>query len=413
MKKLLTLTFIALLGCTSNKEDKQAKKVIFHTKEPYWRAVLETPGGDLPFNFDLFEKEGAYYAELHNDTEKLLVENIKVVGDSIFIPGYIFESEIRAKIVDGDHLIGKYVRYDTKEPYEMPFYAIYHQNFRFSPHPLPARVNITGNWDVTFNHDGEITKAKGVFKQDGNKLAGTFLTTTGDYRFLDGEVDGSQIHLSCFDGAHAFLFNAESNSSSDSIAGFFNSGKHWEETWTAVRNDSFELPDAGTLTHLKEGYDRFEFEFPSVEDGKMISSKDDRFKGKVTVVQIMGSWCPNCMDETLFLTEMKKEFPEIEIIGLAFEKSMDFEIASKRVKKVRDKLKATYPFVLAGSSNKKEAAKALPMLDHILSFPTTIMIDKKGHVRDIHTGFTGPGTGDVYQKFADQYVLTLKKLLNE
>ena len=412
MKKLFLILLLFLASCMAEKVSEN-EKIIFHVKEPYWRAVLEIPGGDLPFNFELFKKNQDYCVEILNDTERLLIKNVRVEHDSIFIPGYIFESEIQAKIVDGDHLVGKYIRFDTKEPYEIPFYAIYHQTFRFSPHPLPAKVNINGGWDVTFNHEGEITKAKGVFHQEENNLTGTFLTTTGDYRFLDGEVNGSQIHLSCFDGAHAFLFDAECNIHSDSISGFFYSGKHWEESWTAVKNDSFELPNADTLTHLRDGYEKFEFSFPNSEDGKIISSSDEEFQDKVTIVQIMGSWCPNCMDETIFLTDMKKKFPEIEIIGLAFEKSPDFEIASKRVNKVRQKLGANYPFVIAGTSNKKEASKVLPMLDHILSFPTTIIVDKTGKVRNIHTGFSGPGTGNVYQKFADKYVLMLKKLLNE
>jgi len=412
IKKLTPILLIFIIGCKSESQPKN-EKVILHTKEPYWRAVLEIPGGDLPFNFDLLKTEEGFQVELHNDTEKLMVKNIRVKGDSIFIPGYIFDSEIQAKIVDGDHLIGKYVRFDSKELYEIPFYAIYHQKFRFSPHPLPAKVDVSGSWEVTFDHEGEKTKAKGIFKQNGNHLAGTFLTSTGDYRYLDGEVNGSQLHLSCFDGAHAFLFDAESNIEANRIEGFFYSGKHWEESWIAIRNDSFELPDPNTLTHLKEGYDKFAFSFPNVETRELVSLEDEQFKNKVTIVQIMGSWCPNCMDETIFLANLKKEFPEVEIVALAFEKSPIFEKSAPKVKKVKDKLGALYPFLLAGISDKKEAAKSLPMLDHILSFPTTIIIDRKGKVRNIHTGFSGPGTGSVYQKFADEYVLTLKKILNE
>lgn len=411
MRKLIIIGLLALFGC-SETELTEKEKVIFHTKEPYWRAVLEVEGGDLPFNFDLFQTEKGYYVELHNDTEKLLVKNVRVEHDSIFIPGYIFESEIQAKIVDGDHLIGKYVRFDTDEKYEIPFYAVYHLNYRFSPDPLPPTVDVNGNWEVTFNHEGELSKALGVFHQDGNHLTGTFMTPTGDYRYLDGEVDRNEIHLSCFDGAHAFLFEATVDSTGMMKGGFW-SGKYWEESWEAIRNDSFKLPDADTLTHLKLGFDKFEFNFPESETGEMLSWKDERFKDKVTIIQIMGSWCPNCMDETMFLRDLKNEYPDLEIVGLAFEKTPDFKTAAARVNKVKQKLDANYPFVIAGKSNKREAGKALPMLDHVLSYPTTIMIDKRGEVRNIHTGFTGPGTGEVYTKFTQEYVQMVKKLLNE
>ncbi|MFT7308984.1 MAG: hypothetical protein ACI964_001568 [Spirosomataceae bacterium] len=69
--------------------------------------------------------------------------------------------------------------------------------------------------------------------------------------------------------------------------------------------------------------------------------------------------------------------------------------------------------MIAGINDKTEAAKSLPMLDHILSFPTLITIDKKGKVREIHTGFSGPGTGAYYDKFVTDYNRLIEKLLNE
>jgi thiol-disulfide isomerase/thioredoxin len=273
-------------------------------------------------------------------------------------------------------------------------------------------MDISGRWETDFSRGTEdSSKAIGVFKQRKNHLEGTFLTPTGDYRFLEGSVDGKNLTLSCFDGSHAFLFKGEINGN-ESLIGTFWSGLHWSEPWTARRNESFELPNPDSLTFLKQGYKKLEFSFPDLE-GKKVSLADEKFKNKVVIVQIMGSWCPNCMDETVFLSNLynKKNKKDLEIIGLAFEKIP--ERAHQNLLRLKDKFKVNYPILLAGPSDKKEAAKALPALNHIMSFPTTIFIDKKGIVRKIHTGFSGPATGSEYDKFKEEFNLFVDKLLKE
>lgn len=140
--------------------------------------------------------------------------------------------------------------------------------------------------------------AVGIFEQDGDKLSGTFLTPTGDYRYLDGHIDDNTLQLSAFDGEHAFfLFKAELTEKDQQ--GIFRSGRSKSEKWTAQRDFTASLPDANSLTYLKEGYDRLEFNFPDPE-GNTVSLSDPRYQAKVVIVHLFGSWCPNCMDETHF-----------------------------------------------------------------------------------------------------------------
>ncbi|MFT5678977.1 MAG: hypothetical protein ACI9FY_001525, partial [Patiriisocius sp.] len=116
---------------------------------------------------------------------------------------------------------------------------------------------ISGNWETVFSPNTVADRyiAKGIFNQIGNKVTGTFRTTTGDYRYLDGVVEEDSLKLSTFDGAHAFLFKA---AISDSVMnGMFYSGNHWKEYFTAKRNENYELPSADNLTFLKEGYEKF------------------------------------------------------------------------------------------------------------------------------------------------------------
>ena len=184
------------------------------------------------------------------------------------------------------------------------------------------------------------------------------------------------------------------------------------EKWSGIKNDKATLPDANTLTFLKPGFISVDFSFPDVT-GKMISIKDEQYKNKVTIVQILGSWCPNCMDETRFLADFKKKNPSVEIIGLAFVKSLERSFVNPKIQRLKTRFGVSYPILLAGKNDKADASDKLPMLNKIISFPTTIIIDKKGTVRQIHTGFSGPGTGQYYNKFVEEFTRFVEKLEKE
>ena len=129
----------------------------------------------------------------------------------------------------------------------------------------------------------------------------------------------------------------------------------------------------------------------------------------------MGSWCPNCLDETRYLTELHEKYKKsgLQIVALAFERTRSEAQALKNLEALKARTTATYPFLLAAWNRKTKAAEILPMLNHVMSFPTAIFIDKKGKVRKIHTGFYGPGTGEYYKKFTTETEAFVKQLLDE
>lgn len=165
---------------------------------------------------------------------------------------------------------------------------------------------------------------------------------------------------------------------------------------------------------LKEGYDKMAFSFPDL-NGNLVSLDDEKYQNKVIILQIFGTWCPNCMDETKFYTNWYNEnkHRNVAIIGLAYEAKDDFNYAKLRVENMKNRFNVGYDFLIAGTYNKEEASKTLPMLNHVMSFPTSIFIDKKRNVRKIHTGFSGPATGDYYLKFIDEFNYFMDALLNE
>ncbi|HKJ18008.1 MAG TPA: TlpA disulfide reductase family protein, partial [Xanthomonadales bacterium] len=314
---------------------------------------------------------------------------------------------------DGDRLSGTLTLAKRGYEQQMPVTAAPDPGYRFSPDPEPE-IDVTGRWEVVFTDDeGKESASVGEFDQQGGNLTGTFLTATGDYRFLEGEVDGRTLMLSTFDGAHAFVFTATLNDSG-ALEGDFWSGTRWHEDWVASRNFEAALPDAFSLTYLKPGYETVEFTFPDL-DGKPVSLDDPKFDEKVVLVTLSGTWCPNCADKADFMSGYYRENRErgMEVVNLLFEHTTEFDEAAQLGRALVEKHGIEYDVLIAGYSDKAVAAEALPMLNHVLAYPTTIFIDRSGAVRKIHTGFSGPGTGSYYLDFVREFNELMDELLAE
>ncbi len=375
-----------------------------------YRAVLTIQDNEeLPF---VFEVKSPTELTVFNAEEVIEVDEIEYKNDSIFIKMPVFEGYIAA-VFEGNNLKGSFIKESLDRV--VTFYAEFNNNSRFDLES-EASQNVTGIWETVFSKGitGDEYIAKGIFKQEGNKITGTFRTTTGDYRYLEGQMKGDIMKLSTFDGAHAFLFTAKVSDST--LEGTFYSGNHWKEPFVAKRNKTYKLPNADKLTFLKEGYEQLEFSFPN-KNGTLVSLDDNRFKNKVVVVQIMGTWCPNCLDESKYYTEFYKNNKDkgVEIVALAFEYAKTKEKAFNRIDRLQTNVGINYPILLAqfGTSDKAKAQEKLPMLNHVLSYPTSIFIDKKGKVRKIHTGFNGPATGEKHMEFKAEFERFIAVLLAE
>lgn len=399
-----TLCIAVILFACSNVQQKEIEAHPSPIKEGVWRFSLKiTDSLDLPFT--VVFRDSVF--KVLNGKEEIVYNKNTFKQDSIIIEDPVFNSWFEVKITNDTVIAGYWIKGKNCDACRIYFEGNYNKS-RFD---IAEKSNaFNGKLEVDFspNNPDDHYKAIGLF----NNGTGTFLTETGDYRFLEGFATVNEMQLSCFDGSHAFLFTANKNN--DTLKGMFYSGTHWQEPWIAVRNDSFELRDPYTLTHLKEGYEKLEFTFPNA-DSQLVSLSDEKYKNKVVMVNIMGTWCPNCKDETAYFTELHNKYQSkgLEIIALCFEKSKDFYKNVKRIEKIKNYFGCNYEFLIAGRASKKEAAEALPMLNHIMSFPTTIFIDKKGIIRKIHTGFYGPGTGKYYDRYVEETNKLVEKLLNE
>lgn len=418
MRLLFSIGVLSFLILSSSFFSYPEIEPVPPVKSGIWRATLSRGAHKLPLILDISRNPDGktYTVHIINGAEKLRMDSTYFQNDSLVIPMQLFDSKIVAKPAD-DRLTGTYYRLANNVVVgALPFEAELGENYKFfKKGQAKSGKNVSGKWATTFKNEttGDITEAVGSFTQQGTDVQGSFLTPTGDYRFLTGSVNGDSLYLSTFDGSHAMLFKAAILPDGSMNGGMW-SGVKLFKTWTAKPDPQAKLPDATKLTFLKPGFESVDFSFADPQ-GKTWSLKDPRFAGKPVIIQIMGSWCPNCMDETNYLAPWykKNKGRGVEIIGLAFERSDKPEISNPKITRMVNRLGIEYPVVLAGTSTDAATAKALPMLNKVMSYPTTIFIDKKGKVREIHTGFTGPGTGKYYDEFVADFNSLMDKLISE
>ncbi len=372
-------------------------------------------GGKLPFNFVVGPKPSKSKVDIRiqNGSEKANLGDAYFRGDSLVIPFDLYDSELVGSLTDQQTLVGFWQKKrNGKPPYRISFVAKAGSQSRFI-HLIPAKVNVSGKYAADFWSD-ESNHSPGVMilSQKGNQVTGTVLKTSGDYRFLQGNVSGDSLLLSYFDGSGVMQFRAKVEG--NQISGTFYSGLAGKRIFLAKKDASASLPDLKKLTYLKPGFDRINFSLPT-PSGKMVSLADERYKNKVVIIELMGSWCPNCLDESRYLAPFYRKMKDqgVEVIGLAFEYSPELSISGPKIENFKKRIGLDYEILFAGQPNDETIAKVLPMLHKINGYPTTFILDKSGKVREIHTGFSGPGTGVYYTDWIHEFEQTIQNLLHE
>ena len=380
-----------------------------------WRGVIDIQGRKLPFQMEVTYPREAKLPDVVfiNGEERVPAEEVHVAEEQVALVMPAFNTRIDARM-KGGKLAGVLTKVTTGGiEQKMAVTLTPGEQYRFFRALKPADVDLSGRWAVMFQEaDGSNYPAVGEFRQEGSQVFGTFRTPTSDYRYLAGAVRNGRLYLSAWDGYHVFLFEAEVQDDG-TLKGDFWSGTSSHETWTAKRDADAELPDMDRQTYLKPGVEKFSFTFPGL-DGKPVSLADERFRDKAVIVQLAGSWCPNCADETRFLAPWYRDNRErgVEVVALMFEHFEDFERAAKQVRTWREKHGVEYPTLIAGISDKQDASSRLPQLNAFLAFPTTIFIDRNGNVTRIQTGFNGPATNR-YEAEIAKFNATVDAMLQE
>jgi peroxiredoxin len=379
-----------------------------------WIANLHREDGNsIPFTFEWKTENNKPVWYIKNAAEKIRVSNISLVGDTFIVQMPVFESQFRFAFQQKT-INGVWVKRGAVKSQVLHFTAKPGIN-RFSS-TVPPNKNISGRWAVHFGKSKQGENSVAEFVQRGRLLTGTFLNATGDFRYLEGIVMKDSLLLSAFDGVHAFLFKAAVQNNTTITNGIFFTGATGKDDWTAVKNNKAAVPLESVAMYVRPGEESLDFSFKDLE-GKQVAINSDRFKNKVVIIQLMGSWCPNCMDETAFLSDYynKNKQRGIEIIALAYEYSTDWERSVASLKKFQQRYNVEYPIlnteVTVNDSLRTE--KTLPQLTPIKFFPSSIILDKKGKIRKLDTGFNGPATGMHHTIYKKEFEETIDQLLKE
>ena len=365
-----------------------------------WRAELRLDEeSTLPFNLDSsYDPDGNLKIHIINGKERIEVEEVSFgrtsdLRDTVLMTFSLMDSYISAEYKE--NVMEGFWHVNYRGDYDIPFIAFFGQGHRFTTDRIEPTANLTGKWEARFEVETDTPyPAIGEFKQVDNKLFGTFLTETGDYRYLEGTIQGNKMFLSCFDGGHSFLFSANI-SDSGVLSGQFLNGKHYKTNWVARRNSEAVLRDPYNLSQITTPDKRIDFSLMNTE-GVVINLNDEQYKGKPKLISIMGTWCPNCLDESKFLVDYLNKNPEldIEIIALAFEKYRDPSTALSVLKNYKERLNVPFEILYAGYFDKAEATETLGFIDKVISYPTLLFVDRQNQVKRVHTGFAGPATSE-------------------
>ena len=269
-----------------------------------------------------------------------------------------------------------------------------------------------GRWSVRFADSEDKAIAVIQPSENDNGVNATFLTTTGDYRYLQGGVIGGELTLSCFDGAHAFLFKMRLVN--DELKGVFYSGNWYQVSWDAVLDPSASLPDAFQQTQWTQQVPLASLSFPDLS-GDLKSLSDPDYAGDCRIIELFGSWCPNCHDAGQYLSELDEKYGDrgLSILGLAFELTGEFEADAEQVRRFAKRNRTQYPLLIAGTADKQEATQQFKLLDQVRSFPTMIFLDRSGQVKAIYTGFSGPATGQAHEQLRRRFEAIIEKTLSQ
>jgi thiol-disulfide isomerase/thioredoxin len=270
-----------------------------------------------------------------------------------------------------------------------------------APMIVPAAAegqDVSGEWEMKVG-EGEQQKIwRLLLNQKDARLTGTVLPPSGDWGTMTGSIGYGKIMLSRFDVINARLLRAQLNDKGQ-LEGMVDLGQGEAPRKIIAERISDTTADPALATRVNNPAEPFRFSGIGL-DGQTIDHTDPRFKNKAIVMEITGTWCPNCYDEAPLLKDLYARYKDqgLEVVGLSFEYTGDVKRDLEQVKIFTKKHDIPYLMLLGGSTENNDVQKKLPQLVNFGAYPTTIFIGREGRVKKIHAGFAGPATGEKHTR---------------
>jgi hypothetical protein len=379
-------------------------------KSGQWRGDIHYQDVKIPLAFEMGYPSGEVPEIVFvNGRERRVIKNVKIEGDSIFISLDPFDVAIKARFT-AMNLTGVYQKY--YRGISIPFVAEFGKPrmMKSSVRPSP---NIENRWAITFSPESsDESKGVGLFEQKGHIVTGTIMTQVSDYRYFEGIMDGDSIKLSCFDGAHAFAFLGKKIEEGWQGEMVYDDG--YSEPWVATYDKDAELENPFEIVKVEPGTHKPYYDLLGAGEGP--NAIDPlKYEGKVLIIQLFGTWCPNSHDQTKYLVDWysENESKDVAILASSFEANYSQEYGLSRLEDYREMNAIPYDMVLGGRLSKTGAAMPFPFMKRIEAFPTLVILDKQGFVRYVHSYFNGPATGEYYKAFDQRFNTIIDSLIAE
>lgn len=410
MKKLLFLgiLFLVFVSCSQEASKTMKQNQELRPENGDWKVSFISQKHDIPTRMSIENNQLTFF-----NAEESVELFIEYAADSFYVDIPNFDSHLEGIVQSDKQMKGVFIK-DYASDYAIPFIAFRTDSSVFEISD-PKGLRLKDKYAVNIINGSRVTSAIGLFKQKANNVTAGIATETGDYRYLQGVIDGNKLKLSRFDGSSLQLFTADIKGDS-LINGVFISGKGGNYTWNAVYSNAVILRDPEALTSIKDGNSEIDFTLVNLNN-EPISLTDQKFKDKVKIIQITGTWCPNCLDETRYFNKLYSMYKDkgFEIIAVAFENGNDTLAVLEKLKRYKKNNAIEYTLLYGGKNSSKNAEIVFPILDKVMSFPTAIYLDRNNNIEKIYTGFYGPGTGQYYVDYTretENYISTLLSKTN-
>ncbi len=378
-----------------------------------WDATIAAAGATIPFRFEITTRGAEAHGFFFEGDRKIESSEGTLADGVLHLVWDHLNTTLELK-ASGDALVGTYV---NNRPNARPQNVEMH---RFTPVSADAAdaPQIAGTWEMRrlaeeANAPRDTRTWQLFLRQSGAEVSGSILRIDGDTGTLVGRWKDGHLTLSHFAGERPNLLEATVNPDG-TLSATLNGNAHYRVVRSSEARASGipDPPDPSRYTSVKDPTTPFQFSFPDVT-GKLVSNADPTFKGKVVILTIGGSWCPNCHDEAPFLGELYKAYHGrgLEIVGLMFENDANPSVARPRVQSFIKRYKIEYPMLIAGTT--QNIAEKLPQIVNFGAYPTTIYLGRDGKVRSVHAGFASPATGEEHTRLKSELRGLVERLLAE
>jgi thiol-disulfide isomerase/thioredoxin len=438
MKTLLQSAALAVILSTGGAAIAAGGPASADAVDGRWDASLSHDGTVIPFRLDISGSgptlKGTLYDGFrpYDGTTGASFQDGKLI---LNIEHYL--TTITATLKDG-RLIGTVVSQSRGSSSEFGFQAARHVAAAAAAADAPS---IAGSWEIPL--DTPSSKGEKAFRflvqQKGAEVAASILRVDGDTGAYSGVYQDGKWVLSHFDGSRPGVIVVTPNSDGtleilqrgDRPAavqtGTNTGGKAYAEEAApdgryasklvayrseVARAKGFPAPDDyDTHTTSRDPNETFTFRFPDV-DGKLVSNDDPRFKGKVVLAIVTGTWCPNCHDEAQYLVQLDKKYRDrgLAIVALDFEEP-EQQGSLARERAFVKQYGVQYTYLIAGAPS--EMWEKVPQLVNLNTWPATVFIGRDGRVKGVHSGFASPASGEFNTQLKQEFTTKIEKLLAE